>query len=66
MKECLRILCYAWDSLVVGMYRNIEKTLFNQDAALTILQMNDIREFLFADIMSMASWQARMKEFKGK
>ena len=58
--ECVK------DTLVIGMYRNIEKTLFNQEATLAILQMNDIREFSFADIMSMASWQARMKEFKGK
>ena len=54
------------DSLIVGMYRNIEKTLFNQEQALAILEMNDVRYFNFADIISMASWQARMKDYKSK
>ena len=58
--ECVK------DNLIVAMYRNIGKTRFNPEASNQILQLNDIDYYSFADIMSMARWKARMKEYRPK
>ena len=51
--------------LSIAMYRNIEE-LFNPERTKAILETNDSRGFIFCDLMSMASFNARMKEFKTK
>lgn len=51
--------------LSIAMYRNIDE-LFSPERAKAILDMNDSRGFMFCDLMSMASFNARMKEFKSK
>ena len=51
--------------LSIAMYRNIDE-LFNPDLAKTVLNMSDVRGYMFCDLMSMASFKARMKEFKSK
>lgn len=51
--------------LSIAMYRNIDE-VYNPDNVKSILDMNDTRGFMFCDLMSMASFNARMKEFKSK
>ena len=52
-------------NLSVAMYRNIDE-LFNPEMAKYILEANDNRNFQFCDLMSMATFKARMKEYKSK
>ena len=51
--------------LSVAMYRNIDET-FIPERAKVVLDINDTRGFMFCDLMSMASFNARMKEYKNK
>ena len=51
--------------LSIAMYRNIDET-FIPERAKAILDVNDTRGFMFCDLMSMASFNARMKEYKNK
>lgn len=49
----------------IGMYRNIDE-VYNLDLVQNVLSINDIRGYMFTDIISMAIFQARMKEFRSK
>lgn len=51
--------------LSIAMYRNIDEK-FNPELSKLILEGNDYRNYMFCDLMSMAIFKARMKEFKGK
>ena len=51
--------------LSIAMYRNIDE-VYDKDRVNAILEMNDTRGFMYCDLMSMASFNARMKEFKSK
>jgi hypothetical protein len=50
---------------VIPMYRN-QDFMFDPDKVKQILEMSDFRQYEFADIMSMAAFQNRMKEYKAK
>ncbi|MBR2554671.1 MAG: hypothetical protein IKE94_07425 [Aeriscardovia sp.] len=52
-------------SKIIPMYRN-QDFLFDPDKVKQILEMSDFRQYEFADIMSMAAFQNRMKEYKAK
>lgn len=52
-------------NLSIAMYRNIDE-LFNPDLAKAVLNNSDARAYYFCDLMSMATFKARMKEFKSK
>ena len=58
--ECVK------NDLVIAMYRNIEKTIFDIEKSNQILSLNDIDYYSFTDLMSMAVWKARMKEYRAK
>ena len=50
---------------IIPMYRN-QDFMFDPDKVKQILEMSDFRQYEFADIMSMAAFQNRMKEYKAK
>ena len=52
-------------SLYIPMYRHLDSN-FNLDVTKNILEQYDVRGFRYANIMSMALFQACMKEFKNK
>lgn len=53
------------NAISIGMYRNIDE-VFNIDLVTNVLDTNDIKGFMFTDIISMATFQARMKDFRSK
>ena len=52
-------------NLYIPMYRHLDKN-FNQDIVKTILERYDVRAFMYADIISQASFGAKMKQLKQK
>ncbi len=53
------------NAISIGMYRNIDE-VYNLDLVNHVLEVNDIRGYMFMNIISMATFQARMKEFRSK
>ena len=51
--------------LHIALYRNLD-SVFNPELQKAIIDCNDAQGFMFADLISMAIWQARMKELKNK
>lgn len=52
-------------NIVIAMYRN-QDDIYNPDLAMRVLDRSDYRDFMFTDLMSMASFQASMKTYKAK
>lgn len=49
----------------VPMIRHLDKN-FNQDVVKGIFEMYDARAFMYADLISQASFSAKMKQLKNK
>ncbi len=51
--------------MLLPMYRNLD-VMYNPERAAAVLNNSDLRVYMFADIMSMATFGAKMKVYKSK
>ena len=52
-------------SLIVPMRRHLDE-LFNEERAASVFEQYDAKSFLYTDVISLATFRARMKELKAK
>ena len=52
-------------NIMIGMIRHLDN-MFNQDIVKSVFERYDARAFMYADLISQASFSAKMKELKNK
>jgi hypothetical protein len=51
--------------LVLPMRRHLDE-LFNEELAISVFDRYDAKSFVYTDVLSLATFRARMKELKAK